>query len=132
MILDRWYRKHYAPKKKKNSAVAWVLGALAFLALCPLAVKRDKEKGEWGIASLLLFIGCRPSVTKEVEREITISIPGYPHVKSILQSVCGCCQKKAPKAQETGEAGEDEDFDLAELMGETSDNTDPEVIIAEE
>ncbi len=131
MILDKWYRKYYAPKKKKNSVTACILGVLAFIALCPLAVKRDREKGEWGIASLMLFVGMKPSQKGTGRRELTISIPGYPYVKSILQSVCGCCQKKTPEAPKTGEAEETEDFDL-ELMGEATDNTDPEVTISEE
>ncbi len=129
-MCDRWNRKYYAPKKKK-SALAWIVAVLAFIALCPLAVKRDKEKREWGIASLLLFVGCKPSAKKEGGRELTISIPGYPHIKSICKSICGC-KKKAPDSGETGNNGDAEDFDLSELMGETSGDITPDVTISEE
>ncbi|MGI6166602.1 MAG: hypothetical protein ACOYIA_00470 [Eubacteriales bacterium] len=130
-MCDGWYRKYRAPKKKKKSALAWIVAALAFVALCPLAVKRDKEKGEWGIASLLLFVGCRPSAKKEGGRELTISIPGYSHIKSICKSVCGC-KKNASDTFEAGNNGDAEDFDLSELMGETSGNITPDVTISEE
>ena len=31
MILDKWYHKYYAPKKKKNSVTACMLGVLTLL-----------------------------------------------------------------------------------------------------
>jgi Fe-S oxidoreductase len=126
MILDNYYSRFYAPKRKrkKSCAAAWIIGIIAFLSLVPLAVRCDKKKGEWGFASLLLYVACRPSRKEEGKRELTISIPGFTHLKAICcGSGAGCIRKPEEPA------GEEE---LDSLLDEAESDADPKVIITEE
>lgn len=123
MILDKIYSR-YAPKRKKSNTLAWVIGVLSFLSLVPLAVRCDKKKREWGFASLLLYVSCGPSKKESGKRELTVSLPGFTHLRSICSDTGAFCVKKPMKPIEID--------DLGDLLDETEGDTDPQVIIYEE
>ena len=126
MVLDNIYSRYCAPKRKKSHALAWIIGIVLFLSLIPMAVRRDKRKGEWGFASLLLYVSCRPSRRDPGKRELTVSVPGFTHLKSVFGDTGLDCCKKAPEPADTEEID-----DL--LDGDDGENdTDPKVVITEE
>lgn len=127
-MCDRIFAKYFAPKrKKKNNIAPWIIGALAFAALMPLAVKCDKKKREWGVASLLFFVGCKPSAKHDDRREVTLAIPGAPYAKSMLKEYCVKCRTaKAALAEQFDEL----DDELTEMLSE--DGIEPDVTVTEE
>lgn len=126
MVFDNIYSRYCAPKRKKSHALAWIIGIIVFVSLIPLAIRNDKRKGEWGFASLLLYVSCRPSRRDPGKRELTVSVPGFTHLKSVFGDTGLDCCKKAPAPADTEEID-----DL--LDGDDGENdTDPKVVITEE
>lgn len=130
MFFDSYKARYLARKRKKTARiVAIVAGVAAFIALMPIAAKRDKNKGEWGIASLLLFVGSKKSEKHEGKREITIVIPGFTHAKKMLAETCKCRKEEAEPVCTDDFCPLDDD--LADLAGEDT-AAEPEVTITEE
>lgn len=137
MNIGRFFDRYYTPrKKKKNHAAAWIIGAIAFIALVPMAAKCDRKKGEWGIASLLIFVGCKRSSKREGKKEVTIALPGFPYVKSMTSELINKKRSRISEiAEDAGDAVEDFADDIAdgiEDLLEEDGIVDPEVVITEE
>ena len=91
-------------------------------------MKRDREKGEWGIFAHA-FVGMKPSQGHRPARADNFN-PGISVCK--IDSAVGLRMLPEENPGHPRPARpETEDFDL-ELMGEATDNTDPEVTISEE
>ncbi len=132
MIFDRIYSRCCAPKKKKNNAAAWILGALAVLSLVPLAVRRDKVRGEWGFASLLLFVSCRRSAQESGKKELTVAFPGITHLRAVFHSDDALRPfKRRAVCDDACDFDDIDDDVLADLL-DTEGDADPEVVISEE
>lgn len=125
MVFDNIYSKYWAPKRKKCNAWGWIIGIILFLSLVPLAVRHDRKKGEWGFASLLLYLSCRPSGKDPGRRELTLSIPGFTHLKSIY-----CDSGAIRPGKRAATADIDEADDLLDVSEDEND-TDPRVVITE-
>ena len=136
MNIGGLFERYYRPRKKKCNVAAWIIGAAAFAALVPLAAKCDKKKGEWGIASLLLYVGCKRSTKHEGKKEVTIAIPGFSYVKSMTAEMIGKKRSKLAELKEdvcevAQEVAEDIEDGIDELLEESCD-VNPDVVISEE
>ena len=135
MIFDRIFERYYAPKKKSNAAAkvtGFILGGLAVAAFLPICAERNKEKKSWSIASLLLCVSSR-SITNDEgaeAREVTISIPGYTHVKPCFAKVASKCANIKNSVKKACSVAID-DIDEIDGLDDVSE-ADVEVIIPED
>ena len=135
MILDRIFDRYYAPKKKSNTAAkvaGFILGGLAVAAFLPVCAERNKEKKSWKVASLLLCISSRAIKNEEgaEAREITVSIPGYTHIKPCFAKVASKCADIKNNVKKACSVNID---DIEEIDGlDEAEEAEVEVIIPEE